>query len=129
MFELTSPNLYHLPPQHIQLNFGFAVAFLGVFDFVPPPFGAGFGYHKIFTAFVSVPETAVDKNYGFVFGQHNVGFSGKGFYIQPVPEPVGKQKPPYQHLRLCVFALNAAHVEGAGCFVVHVGHLSFEFKV
>jgi hypothetical protein len=128
-FQLALPKCNHLPSQHIQLNFGIAVAFLGVFDFAEPPFGACFGNHKIFAAFVSVPETTVNKNDGFVFGQNNVGFSGQVFYIQPVPESVGKQKPPHQYFRLCVFALNAAHVKGAGCFVVHIGHGSFEFRV
>ncbi len=39
-------------------------------------------------------------------------------------EIIGKQKLPHQHFGLCIFPLNAAHVKGAGCFVVYVGHAS-----
>jgi hypothetical protein len=35
----------------------------------------------------------------------------------------------HQHFRLCIFALDAAHIEGSGCFVMYVGHGSSEFKV
>jgi hypothetical protein len=36
---------------------------------------------------------------------------------------------PHKHLRLCVFAFDAAHVEASCFFVVNVGHGSFEFRV
>jgi hypothetical protein len=35
----------------------------------------------------------------------------------------------HQHLRPGVFAFDAAHIEGSGCFVMYVGHGSSEFKV
>jgi len=86
----------------------------------------GFGDYKIAAAFVSVPETAVNKNYGFIFGENNVGFSGEGFYIQPVTESVGKQKLLHEHFGLCVFPFYAAHIVGAGSGVVYVGHRSIK---
>jgi hypothetical protein len=51
-----------------------------------------------------VPEAAIYKNYGFVFGQNNIGFSGQGFNIQPVTKTICKQKLPHQQFWLCIFA-------------------------
>ena len=40
----------------------------------PPIFGNG--ANKIFAVFMTVAEVAVFHDYGFVFGQDDVGFSG-----------------------------------------------------
>jgi hypothetical protein len=53
--------------------------FLGSFNLLQAPFGAGFGDGEIFTAFVAVPETAIHKDYGFVFGKNKSGLPGKSF--------------------------------------------------
>jgi len=95
---------------------------LGIADFSEPKFGAGFGNCEIPATFVAMPETAVYKYYGSIFRQNNIGFSGEGFYIQPVSKAVGKQKLPHEHFRFGVFPLNAAHVVGAGSSVVYIGH-------
>ena len=65
-----------------------------------------------------VPETAMYKNNGFVFGQYDVRFSRHVFYVQPVPEPAFMQKPAHQHFLFGILAADARHVEAAGCLGV-----------
>lgn len=67
-----------------------------------------------------VPEAAVNENDGFVFGQNNVGFAGKVFNMQPVPEALCEKKFPDQHFGLGVFALNAAHVVTPYFWFMHI---------
>jgi len=42
--------------------------------------------------------------------------------MQPVPESVGKQKFPHQHLGFCILPFDPAHIIASGCFVVDIGH-------
>ena len=71
---------------------------------------------------MSVPEAAVDKYYSIVFWKNDIGFAGKVFYMQPVPESTGVQKTPHKHFGLCVLSLYAAHVVTAGLFIMYIGH-------
>jgi hypothetical protein len=54
--------------------------------------------------------------------QHNIGFPGQSFIVEPVPEAVGMQEAPHHHLGLRVLVANPAHVLAAGGFVVDVCH-------
>ena len=42
--------------------------------------------------------------------------------MQPVPESMGKQIPPHQHLGLGILSPDAAHIVTAGGWVVNIGH-------
>jgi hypothetical protein len=59
---------------------------------------------------MSMPEAAMNKNNRFVFWQYYIRFARHILYMQPVPVPVCMQKPPHQHFRLGILALNAAHI-------------------
>ena len=72
-----------------------------------------YGYLQI-TAFVPMPEAAVYKDDRFVFGKHDVRFSGEGSYVQAVTKAIGKQEFSNHHLRPCVFAFDPAHVVASG---------------
>lgn len=69
-----------------------------------------------------MPEAAMHKDDGFVFGEYDIGFAGEFFVVQAVAESVGMEEPPHQHLGLCVFPFDAAHIVGAGLRIVDVGH-------
>ena len=42
--------------------------------------------------------------------------------MQPVPESIGKKKPPHHHLWFCILPPDPAHIVTARLFVVHIGH-------
>jgi len=88
--------------------------------FIEPPFGAGFGHDKISAVFMAMPETAIYKYYGFVFGEYYIGFAGEVFNMEAVSETLRMEETAHEHFRLCVFAFDAAHVVAAGSFAVDV---------
>jgi len=61
-----------------------------------------------------VPEAAMYKNYGFVFGEYDIRLAGQFLYMQPVPEPVFMQKLPYQQFRFGILAPDARRIVAAG---------------
>ena len=69
-----------------------------------------------------MPEAAVNKDHGFVFGEYNVRFTWKRFYIQAVTKTIGKEKLTHQYLRLGILAFDTAHVEAASWTIVNIGH-------
>jgi hypothetical protein len=88
----------------------------------PPPFCPCFRQGEVFTPFVTVPETAVDKNHGAVFRKDNVWLAGQVLGMQPESETLRKQEPPHLYFRFGILAADLAHVVTAGLFVVNVAH-------
>ena len=82
----------------------------------------GFGRSRIFTAFVPVPETAVDKDDGFVFRQYDVWLAGEAFDILPEAVACAVQHSAGKHLGLCVLPFDSRHVPAAPLFCQTVGH-------
>ncbi len=79
-----------------------------------------------------MPETAVYKNEGVVFGEYNVWLAGELFGVQAVAEALCMQVAANQHFRLCVGAADAAHViasGGGGVYVCHRGGKDKRFTV
>ena len=74
------------------------------------------------TAFVAVPETAMNEDDGLVLWQDYIGLAGKGFVLQFVAVAISVQEPAHQHLGLGVLAFNLTHVVAAGSLVVHICH-------
>ena len=72
--------------------------------------------------FVSVPETPVDENYGFVFGKNNIRFSRKFFYVHPVTEAFIEKILPYNKFRFGIFASDPGHIVASGFPGMNVGH-------
>jgi len=58
------------------------------FDLIHPPFCSGFGNNIIFATIMPMPETAMNENYCFVFGQNNIWFSRQNFIMDPKSEPL-----------------------------------------
>ncbi len=81
---------------------------------------------------MSVPEAAVDKNYGFPAGQHDVRRAGKAFDMDTEPEATFMQTASDGKLRAGVFAPDACHALVALLFchpVCHSFPLLFIFPV
>jgi len=69
-----------------------------------------------------VPKASVYENHCFVLWQYYIRLARQFLFIQPVPETVGKQKPPHQSFGLGILIADTAHIVTAGSFVVYVGH-------
>ena len=65
---------------------------------------------------MAVPEAAVDKDNGFVFGEDHVGFSGERFYMEPKPKSHSVEDRADAPFRIGVLAANAGHVPTAALF-------------
>lgn len=65
---------------------------------------------RILTPLMPVPEAAVNKNYGFVFRQDDVGAAGQFAVVQAEAITHFVEHGADEHLRLCVFAGDAGHV-------------------
>ncbi|MCU0858695.1 MAG: hypothetical protein MUC65_09880 [Pontiellaceae bacterium] len=70
----------------------------------------GFGSRGLFTAFMPVPETAMDKNNGSVFWQNDVRFPGQGFDVFPEAVSGAVQHGADQHFGLRVLPFDLRHV-------------------
>lgn len=109
--------------------------------FVPVPVAGYLGFPKFSVAsrsdvfgaiLMSVPEAAVDKNYGFPAGQHDVRRAGKAFDMDTEPEATFMQTASDGKLRAGVFAPDACHALVALLFchpVCHSFPLLFIFPV
>lgn len=69
-----------------------------------------------------MPEATVNEDDGIVSGQYEIGFAGKRFVVEFVAKAMSMEIFTHEHFGLCVFAFNAAHVEGALFFGMNVGH-------
>ena len=123
IFYFAFPDSNYSPILFFQFFIIFKIPFFCIIYLFYPPFSSCLRDHKVFASFVAVPETAIDKQDGFVFWEDQVGLAGQLFVVQAVTEPLGKKILPHQHLRLGIFRADAAHVVGPGLGVVDVGHL------
>ena len=98
-----------MPAEVAQLDAFFDVALFVAFYFLLPELAIALGHYKVFAAFVTVPETAVDEDDGAVFAQYYVGGAGQALDIYAVAVAVGMQIATHNQLGLGVLALDARH--------------------
>lgn len=116
-FELTFPNCDYIPPirseshscPNVSLDIGAELRL--------PEIGASSGDCGIPTAFVAVPETAMDKYTGLESREYNVRASRKVSAMKPKSVAVAMKKPAHHHLRSRVPSLDACHHARTGCRV------------
>ena len=58
---------------------------------------------------MSVPETSINKNHRFVFGQNNVWFARQFADIDPITIPPTEKFVSYKNLRLGILGPNMRH--------------------
>ena len=109
-FQLTFPYRHAVPPHSCQFLLYPLVTFDVACDFSCPELRVRFGNDVIFATLMTMPETAVDKDTGAVFPQHNVWTSRQTRMVQAVSESVSKQILPDYHFRLGVGRMNGSHV-------------------
>jgi hypothetical protein len=69
-----------------------------------------------------MPETAVHKDYSFIFWQHNVRSARQFAYMQSKAKTCSMQKGANGDFRFCVFASNSAHDPAALGWREYVSH-------
>ena len=98
-----------MPAETAQLDAFFDVALFVAFYFLLPELAITLGRYKVFATLVTVPETAVDEDYGAVFAQHYVWGAGQAFDIYAVAVAVGMKVTAHNQLWFCILALDARH--------------------
>jgi len=86
MICLTFPD-HNGPP--VKRKKFFPVAFITfnvAFKLLPPEFFSAFGIIRILTAFMTMPETSMNKNDCSVFWEDNIGFAWKVFPVKSETE-------------------------------------------
>ena len=109
-FQLTFPYRHAVPPHSCQFLLYLFVTLDVACDFSCPELRVRFGNDVIFATLMTMPETAVDKDAGAVFPQHNVRTSRQTRMVQTVSESVSKQILPDYHFRLGIGRMNGSHV-------------------
>lgn len=78
-------------------------------EFLLPEFAVRLWRGGVATAFVPVPETAVNEYHGPVFREHQIGRARQISYVKPVPKSPGEQNGAKHPLRPSIFPANARH--------------------
>jgi len=123
--HLARPNREYAPAILAQFS---DIAFVAgdiAFEFFTPISLAGFRHSCFATPFMTMPETAVNEDAGFVFREDDVGIARQIAAVdaKAVAHPV---KDGADHdLRLGVFAANSTHHPRAMFFCQCIDHVSF----
>ena len=103
------PNDDCMPAEVAQLDAFFDVALFVAFYFLLPELAIALWHYKVFAAFVTVPEAAVDEDDCLVFAQYYVGGAGQAFDIYAVAVAMGMEVTAHNQLGFGVLALDARH--------------------
>ena len=107
--QVALPNDEHLPTVVDEDVVVLPVTFAIASNLCSPKVSVAFRHYKLGAAFVSVPETSVNKDCCTIFAHYDVRLTWDTLYVQSVPIPMCPQPPTNQHLRF-------------GCLVAYVRH-------
>lgn len=103
------PKLENTPTLLEQVGFVPEVSFHVLVEFQSPELFASLRSCGIPTAWVPVPEAALNENADFVTGKHHVWPTWKLSRMQSIPEAMPMQQLPDLHLGSCIAAANSGH--------------------
>lgn len=121
--SLTGPHYPYPPAKLGQLFQHLLIPDLIVAELALPELNPRRRFGGITATIVAVPEAAVDEDDSFVFGQHDVGFTGQGLDVQSVAESQRTQELSHDPFWNGVLPSDVGHVLlpiGRGP-IVHVG--------
>jgi len=109
-FELAFPNGDDFPAELFEVaGVVFIVGDVALKLLFPEGLVA-FWSRGVFAAFVPVPETAVDKDDGFILWQNNVRLAGEAFDILPEAVSGAVQQRADENFRLRILPANPRHI-------------------
>ena len=82
--QFAPPYYYCMPAEEAELDAFFYVALFVAFYLLLPELAIALWRYVVPAAFVSVPKTAVYKNYGLILPKDNVGGAGEPANVDPV---------------------------------------------
>ena len=121
--QVASPDDDDLPAGLNQSVIVFLVPFAVAGYLGLPESGVGFRQYELLATFMSVPETAVDKDSCPVLAHYDVRLSRNTFDVESVSVPVRPQPFPNQYLRLGCLAADMRHAAVALCGCQYIGHV------
>ena len=98
------------------------VADLVVVEFLLPEIDARLGIVGVATAFVTMPEAAVDEDRSVVLLHPQIGVARDGFVVEPETKALAMQPASNDSLGLGILATDTGHHSGAGFFIDYVNH-------
>ena len=98
-----------MPAEEAELDAFLYVALFVTFYLLLPELAIALWHYKVFAAFVTVPEAAVDEDDCLVLAQYYVGGAGQAFDIYAVAVAVGMKVTAHNQLGFGVLALDARH--------------------
>lgn len=109
VLQLTLPHGQCVPFIHLQLAQIFLISLPVPVDLVAPKLNTTFGQSAVAATLVSVPETAVDKNYLPPARKNDVRSTGQFFIMQSIAKTHAVQHASNSQLRRRVLRSDAAH--------------------
>ena len=98
-----------MPAEEAELDAFLYVALFVAFYFLLPELAIALWHYKVFAAFVTVPEAAVDEDDCLVFAQYYVWGAWQAFDIYAVAVAMGMEVAAHNQLGFGVLALDARH--------------------
>ena len=98
-----------MPAEVAQLDAFFDVALFVAFYFLLPELAIALWHYKVFAAFVTVPEAAVDEDDCLVLAQYYVGGAGQALDVYALAVAMGMEVTAHNQLWFGVLALDARH--------------------
>lgn len=94
-------------------------------SFIAPEFSTRFWGDLTPSTFVTMPETAVNKNHGSVFWHHNIRFTGKILPVKTEAQSHRMKKGSNTHFWLRISLANCSHIAASLFDSVNVSHVIF----
>ena len=107
--QFAPPNDDCVPAEEAELDAFLYIMFLVSLYLLLPVLGIALGHYKVFAAFVTVPEAAVDEDDCLVLAQYYVGGAGQALDIYAVAVAMGMEVTAHNQLGFGVLALDARH--------------------
>lgn len=122
LFQLAFPNRDAMPTHFRKFQLHVYVTLLVPVDFRLPKIAVCARNHKIFAAFMPMPEATIDENTCAVFPQDNIRFSWQPRMIQPITESIVPQIFAHNNLRLGVLPMDGRHAMMPLFWSQRIGH-------
>ena len=124
---ITFPNAYNSPAGKFQINIVGIISGNIQCYLMPPKINIRFRHPEIFTPFMTMPKTSVNKNHRLIFLQNNIRRPWELSIINAKPETTREKILPHYHLRLRILPLYRRHIPAPLLRCLYVCHIITSF--